>query len=73
MSELLSCPFCGGLKISQEYDRNTFTLFFECGDCFARGPAISTLSDDPRDAKARILAAKDQWNMCGGERKLDNA
>ena len=73
MTDPIPCPFCGGLEISQEYDRNAFTLFFECGDCFARGPAISTLSNDPRDAQARILAAKDQWNKRGGERKLDNA
>ena len=72
MTELLPCPFCGSLNASQEYDRSAFTLYFECSACFARGPAISTLSNDPRDAKARVLAAKDQWNMREGTFR-DNA
>ena len=73
MTELLPCPFCGSADAVDGNDRNALTVFGECAKCHARGPSISTVSDDPRDARARQLASRDQWNKRGGEWRLERA
>ena len=71
MTELLPCPFCGLSWIIPQVDRDKAQLCFECLDCGARGPHVSTLREvGSPEVSGKIIEAQTLWNT---RAKVDNA